>query len=351
MLYRFDPTTTSLDALHPTEAHGAGVLEKQIELAVANRPEAIFKTGARGEPVLVIRTSAPGRKVPDIVALDGEGRLVLVECKRGWADRHALAQLLDYAADYMADPVAMLERDWAHGRGAGKGTSLLEEFRTFVDDPAFDEADLARDHVLVVVASGEAPGFGKIAAYLEGRGVPVYLITVKLYRRDGGELYLDVEPIDIAPVGSVTADSNGDRAWMINTDETHSPGAWRRFLEAGVAAIWGYPTYAATLDQDARPGDTIYAYLNGRGIIAQGTVVDGEVRPVEESVGSVFPECRDGNEWHLAVEWTPLPDGRAVSNREVREEAGAGLPVRNTFCRLWNPKVREYLASRWPTER
>lgn len=347
MLYRFDPTTKNLDALHPVDVAGAGVLEKEIELAIANKPETIFRAGAAGEPVLVIRTSVPGRKMPDIIALDGEGRIVLVECKRGWADRNALAQLLDYAADYAADGMEMLERDWKYGRGKGSGETLIDQFRAFADDEEFDEKELGRDQVLVVVASGEAPGFRKIADYLEGRGVPVYLVQVKLYRRDGGELYLDVDPVDLAPAGEESASAGEERVWMINTDETHSKGAWKRFLEKGVAAIWGYPTQAATIDRGAQAGDTIYAYLNGRGIVARGEVVDGEVVNVAESVGSVFPECEDDNEWHLAVNWTQVPGGGAVSNREVRKAVGAGLPVRNTFCRLWNSDVRAYLAARW----
>lgn len=347
MLYRFDPTARSLDRLVPADVYAFGVQEKEIEQAVANHPDAIFKSGAAGDPVLVVRTSVAGRKMPDIIALDGEGRLVLVECKRGWADRDALAQLLDYAADYKADPIGLLNRDWGFGRGRGKPGALIDHFRAFIDDAGFREEDLGREHVLVVVATGEAPGFSKIRDYLSSCGVPVYLIAVKLYRRDGGELYVDVEPVDLAPSGEKPVPAAGDTAWMINTDETHSPGAWKRFLEHGVAGIWGYPTFGATLDQGAQAGDTIYAYQNGRGIIATGKIEDAAIRPASESGVSVFPECKDGNEWHLAVEWTPVPGGRAVSNRDVREAAGAGLPVRNTFCRLWNPKVREYLASRW----
>ena len=349
MLYRFSPDTQQLDALVPVDAAGAGVLEKQIELAVANKPEAIFGTSAAREPILVIRTSVPGRKMPDIIALDGEGRLVLVECKRGWADRDALAQLLDYAGDYDADAAKLLERDWKYGRGKGSGKTLIEAFRGFADDAGFDETALAGEQILVVVASGEAPGFRKIANYLEGRGVPVYVVTSKLYRRDGGELYLDVDPVVLAPQGEAAAAAGGVRTWMINTDETHSPGAWKMFLEKGVAGIWGYPTLGKTLDQGAQAGDTIYAYLNEKGIIARGIVQDGDPVNVAESTESVFKECKDGNEWHLSVEWTPLASGGAVSNREVREAAGTGLPVRNTFCRLWNARVREYLATRWPS--
>src|SRR5688500_78601 len=112
MLYRFDRVAGALDELKPVHAHGVGILEKEVESAVAGAPHALFRTTAAGPPVLVIKKSVPYRKMPDIVALDGEGRVVLVECKRSWATREAVAQILDYAADYATDPWVRLCDDW-----------------------------------------------------------------------------------------------------------------------------------------------------------------------------------------------------------------------------------------------
>jgi hypothetical protein len=46
----------------------------------------------------------------------------------------------------------------------------------------------------------------------------------------------------------------------------------------------------------------------------------------------------------MGVTWKALP--KPIKVAEIRSAAGAGLPVRNTFCRLWNPKVREFLEKR-----
>jgi hypothetical protein len=48
---------------------------------------------------------------------------------------------------------------------------------------------------------------------------------------------------------------------MINTDETHSPGATQRFLEKNVAAVWGYNDGPAMLQRGARTGDIIFYLL------------------------------------------------------------------------------------------
>jgi hypothetical protein len=77
---------------------------------------------------------------------------------------------------------------------------------------------------------------------------------------------------------------------------------------------------------------------------AEDAPADGEVAPAPAGT-SVFPEATpDGNEWHLQVAWKLLPN--PISSADVRLATGAGLPVRNTFCRLWDEKVRTFLDKR-----
>src|SRR5438128_160755 len=148
MLYRFDQVTSALEPVIPVLASQAEVTEKQIELAVAQRPDCLFRAGARSMPVLVVKKSVRGLKMADVIALDAEGRLVIVECKRGFADRQTLAQLLDYASDYGSDPAKLLDRDWASGEGRAEGTTLIEVFRRFADHATFPAEELGRQHVL-----------------------------------------------------------------------------------------------------------------------------------------------------------------------------------------------------------
>ena len=100
MLYAFDVTGKKLDPLTLIEPGAAGVKENDIEKAIADRPTSIFRREANELPLLIVKKSVQGARMADIIALDAEGRLVLVECKRGWATRETLAQLLDYASEY-----------------------------------------------------------------------------------------------------------------------------------------------------------------------------------------------------------------------------------------------------------
>ena len=347
ILYRFSTSTRTLEPLESTDASSAGVLEKDIEAALANQPTALFRTRQKDgdSPVLIVKTSAPVTRMPDVIALDAQGRVILVECKRWYADRDTLAQLIDYAAEYDEKPYERLARDWETGIGRDSGVSLLEEFRKFADDPSLTESAIGADQVLVVVAAGPGRNFDRISRYLFKRGLPVYFVGVQLYRHESGDLYLSAEPVDLDGDGDPSSEQ-GERVWFFNTDDTHSLGATKRILDGDVAAVWGYPDGPRIL-QKAEVGDTVFAYQNGVGVVARGQVVDGRVKPAKKEQ-SVFPECDDTNEWHLEVKWVPLPDGREeLSSSKVRKATGAGLPIRNTFCRLWNDKVVAHLESAW----
>ncbi len=181
MLYRFQPTSRELDHLASTTAASAGVTEDDIEKALADKPETIFRVSGRdGPPVLVLKKSVRGVRMADIIALDALGRLVLIECKRGTPPRTTLAQLIEYAASYEDNAGERLEHDWATGEGKDKDSALLEHFRRFAEDDTYSAADLGREHVPVVVAAGGDATFLQTAGYLRRRGVEVFLAEVGL---------------------------------------------------------------------------------------------------------------------------------------------------------------------------
>ena len=67
--------------------------EAQIESAVESAPELL------GMDVIIIGRQTPTPSGPlDLLAIDGDGRLVVVENKRDRTPREVLAQTIDYAA-------------------------------------------------------------------------------------------------------------------------------------------------------------------------------------------------------------------------------------------------------------
>ena len=139
-----------------------------------------------------------------------------------------------------------------------------------------------------------------------------------------------------------------DRILFINTDEKHSRGATRRMLAAQVAAVWGGEgkQEKKLRARRAAPGEVIYAYQSGAGVVARGVVVDGEVfrAPAEQSV---FPECADGDEWHLRVEWTRHPKGAVISEAVALEATGEHISTQHSVYAKEQRVVIDYLDNEW----
>ena len=69
-----------------------------------------------------------------------------------------------------------------------------------------------------------------------------------------------------------------------------------------------------------------------------GSIVDGQVVPGN----TVFGEK---GEFHVMVNWkTIVSDEKGVTNRQVRQEHGHGLPVRNVFSEIPHRYIADWIA-------
>jgi hypothetical protein len=172
------------DALVPfRQLHGGAELyESEIEdLVWANfeelTGEALFRVARQA-------TLAKGGR-PDVIALDADGRVVVVEIKRD-VDRGQLAQCLEYAG-------------WARTTNldelAGLYHSTPEGF--FADWQEFTESEVpVRIHPsprLLLVARDFHGRTGSAFEYLIEHNLPVKWIRVSLYEDEGGRKFVDVE--------------------------------------------------------------------------------------------------------------------------------------------------------------
>ena len=333
MLFRYvtEGEQTSFRRLEKRSAYSLKLKEKDLENWMSRHQELLFG----GEEVLVIAQSVQGRSMGDILALDADGNLVIVEIKRDWSDRETIGQLLQYPADMSGRQYEYLERlhrDYWDRHHHGEGyDSLLDRFRDLSDAPSVGEDQIpipTRGHRICIVAPGSDEGLRRIIDWLREYGVPISFIPFTLYTDagdSGGQILLEIEQLPRVqkPVSGADDEWRGD--WFFNTNETHAPGAYKKMFEKGVIAIYGYDSGPDNLEGTAQ-GQRVFAYVNRRGILACGRIVDGQV--VEGN--SVFGRER---EFHLGVEWeTRVPDDCGVTNAQVKQEFDRGLPVRNVFC-------------------
>ena len=163
------------------QAISSGIYEHEIEELLWDNLEELtgenlFRVAR--QPVLPL-----GR--PDVVALDGQGRVVVIEVKRD-VDRSQLAQALEYAG--WARNVGLDELAQRYHGGAVEFWEDWKEF-TGTDTPRL----VVRKPQLVLIArSFEARTYQALEFLIEN-GLPVQLLKVAFYADDDGRRFLNVE--------------------------------------------------------------------------------------------------------------------------------------------------------------
>jgi len=194
----------ALRRLHP----GPDLYEAEIEQLVWDDLEAFL-----GEPLFPVARQArlPGGGIPDVLALDGTGRVVVIEVKRD-IDRGQLAQALEYAGwarQTNLDELAQLYNRGEQGRGA---EAFFTAWLTFTATAT--PVTISPSPRLVLVARDFEERTRAALDFLRENGLPVSLLPVTVYSDDDGRRIVDVdiasEP-SLAPTGG-TATERTERA-------------------------------------------------------------------------------------------------------------------------------------------
>ncbi|ALE78005.1 DNA-binding protein [Pseudonocardia sp. AL041005-10] len=150
-----------------------------------------------GEDVLVITSEfgswaadtdgAPAHDRLDVLALDGTGRLVVVELKRGLATRDVHLQAITYAAlvsRFTLDTLTSAHRDFLRKRGTEVD---LDEARSRLLDHVGDELDpeLLRRPRLVLIATGFPKQVTHTVVWLSEMNVDIDLVEVSVWQVEG----------------------------------------------------------------------------------------------------------------------------------------------------------------------
>ena len=175
--------------------------EEDLEGSLERNPQVI----AEGEPLLWIsrQPNANESGIPDLLALDADGNVVIVELKQGRTPRDVIAQALEYAAwaaaldeetlkrlaeeylDRQAEPVSLI-RAWEEAFGPADGD---EGERTAV------LPSLNRQQRLVLVLEGRDERVRNVTAYLRRKGIDINVIEYLFYRTESGKEFLDMEAV------------------------------------------------------------------------------------------------------------------------------------------------------------
>ena len=124
----------------------------------------------------------------DLLALDPQGRWVVVEIKRGYVDRDTVAQVIDYAACLRELSAA----DFRSKLEQYPATTPLDLDKLLEDRGAADALEPEqRQLLLFVVGTGKADSLERVARFLsEPYGLPISVVLFHVFRLDDHRMCL-----------------------------------------------------------------------------------------------------------------------------------------------------------------
>lgn len=189
----------SLDEVSSSET------ERRLEDLLVSSPE-----------LLLDGLSLIGRQLPstagilDLLGIDRDGRLVLLELKRGTLTREAVAQILDYVSELMATDAEAFAR-LVQSHSGRNGIERFEDFADWYAREFPDSPGLMRTPRMVLVGLGADERAKRIVNFLADAGIDVQLLTFHAFH-SGGRLFLakQVETVDPGP-GPIEGVTKEDR--------------------------------------------------------------------------------------------------------------------------------------------
>lgn len=167
----------------PTRLTRGGIdLERHLEDWIERDP-GLLQTGL----TILGRQVSVEAGALDLLALDPQGRWVVIEIKRGAVRRETVAQALDYAACVATMPYHELsQRLGDYLRQHDTSLEALLEERAAEEDADSDE----RDVTMYLVGTGKDPSLDRMVEYLSAFEVPINVVSYDVFQLEGGQQVL-----------------------------------------------------------------------------------------------------------------------------------------------------------------
>lgn len=160
-------------------------LEKHLEEWIERDPSLL-----QGGLTIVARQFQTEAGPLDLLALDPQGRWVVIEVKRGLLRRDTVAQALDYASAIAGMTLGDLEQSvdrYLGSKGAGLTLRALLRQRRLTLDPSEQVGEVA----IIVVGTGKDRGFERMVSYLTSPGnVVITAVSFEVFELAAGKRVL-----------------------------------------------------------------------------------------------------------------------------------------------------------------
>ena len=226
----------------PTRLKGGEVgLERHLEEWIERDPDLL----ERGLVVVARQLWLEGGPL-DLLALDPQGRWVLIEIKREWLRREVIAQAIDYASCLEQLDAATLRQHcdaYLISKGSSTLDTLLKERGHTLDDDS-EELEL----IVYLVGTGIDAGLERMVAYLGNKAqLPIRVVTFSVFKDANEQLLLAREIHEQGGLQSTASPQQRESKPALSTEkllvmaETNGIGEIMRTLYAGATEAGLYP--------------------------------------------------------------------------------------------------------------
>ena len=269
-----------------------------------------------------------GRQVPtdygkfiDLLALDREGKLIVIELKRDKTPREVVAQLLDYGS-------------WIRGIGEDDIASIFEKFmikyspssteksldEVFCETFSIDEMpeSLNDSHELIIVAAQLDDSTERIISYLTDYGVAINAVFFRFFKDNENEYLSRAWLIEPDQAEAKIVEKRQKMPWngeyYVSFGHRNDGRNWDDARKYGFISAGGGEWYSRTLHL-LEPGGRIWVNIPQTGYVGVGIVKQGPVLAKEFIVD-------DDNGKKLSILETPMKGNltRPPDNPPATEE-------------------------------
>lgn len=306
MLYKLTDGTNKAQ-LEPLAFQVYPGSEKDLEnMLAANLLEILFED----EGLMPIFQERQRQPEADIYALDKDGNLVIFELKLGPVDRGAALQVLRYAEHagrWSYDKIKEQYRKYKQTADADLARDYMEAF----GGEEFDPQKINNKQRLFVVGSAADNSLVEAVNYWKGQGLTIDFLPYRIYQI-GGEEYFEffTPPYDRHPNPDVV------KGVLFDTNRSYyEDDVWYMMENSRVAARGDAKRFVGCVN----PGDTVFFYHKGEGVVAAGKVKKGGIK-IDERENAAYQD----------VEMlTPVPKkgekNKGMQPSQVKEVLGKGF--------------------------
>ena len=259
---------------------GPDLYEKEIEELVWNNLELFGQ-----DTLFPLRRQVvlPSGGQPDILALDKQGKVVVIEVKRD-IDRKQLAQALEYAGWARSNNLDELAKIYFQGEDA-----FFTDWQEFTE--SVTPVTINHSPRLVLIARLIHDRTNDALKFLRDNGLPVSVVPVSIYEDDQRRWLVEIEHDSSGVMGSITPSSddaskvkgNGQKTYMVNGHmvQLHdlivfgvlAPDTVIEFTRKGTTTKG-----TVTSEGNIAVGDQLFSTPSAAGVAAVGHAVDGWVK-------------------------------------------------------------------------